>query len=129
MRKLLVLFGLTVVSAPLWAQIGSSSLTWTNPVTYTDGSPMGLAFIYVERSTISPVGPYTRIANLGPAMLALQSYVDGNLWNATYCYQVIAQDDVYGNESAPSNSACKTIAQGGTNDPPVPGPPTNLTVQ
>ena len=132
MKRLLLFVATLAISAPLWAQIGlgTARLSWTNPLTYTDGSSLSLSFIYVERSHISPVGPYARIASLGPAMLASETYDDTGLYNGTYYWQVIAEGNEWpGVESSPSNSASKVIALGGSNDPPKPQAPSNLTVQ
>ena len=133
MRRLLVLIGTIAVSAPLWAQvggIGTASLSWTNPTTYDDGSALnGLAFIYVERSVNSVVGPFTRVASLGPLFLDAQSYLDNGLFDSSYTYRVTAEDSLYHGVSEPSNYATKVIAIGGSNSPPLPAAPANLIVQ
>lgn len=127
MRRVCTLAGILLVSAPLWAQVGTSSLSWINPTTYTDGSALTLGYIHIERSA-NTVGPYTRIASLGPTELWNQSYIDSGLYNSTYCYRLIAEDNQFNLESVPSNVACKTVSIA-SNDPSQPAPPTMLTVQ
>lgn len=123
MTRKLILFTLgAVTSAAIYAQTGSSMLTWNPPTQYEDGTPLSIAEQRIYRSDNG--GAMTQIeALIGPGF---SSYVDDLLYNGDYCYQITAVDSA-GTESLPSNQACKTVAV--TGNVPRPNPPTNLTVQ
>lgn len=82
-----------------------SSLTWTNPTTFTDGStiPAGdLVSVQVFRKVDS--GAYSLYQTVPIAT----SYVDADLPTGTYCYRVAVVRS-NGLASAQSNEACKTV--------------------
>lgn len=112
MAALAALFGWHYVNA-------ASTLTWVPPTSNTDGSPLTDLSVYrVYRRNSDTTGAYTLLATVpAPA----NGYTDNATLEGVNCYQVAAVDDD-GNESAPSNQACKTI------DTLRPNAPTGLTV-
>ena len=103
-------------------------LTWTNPNTNTDGTPLtNLASIRAQWGS-TPGGPY----NLGAATVAdtyanpvtTMTLTRTGTGVGTLCYVVIAVAAT-GTESAPSNESCKTVAPA----PSTPNAATNLTVK
>lgn len=105
-------FGWQFVSA-------AAGLTWVAPTQNTDGSSLTDLSVYrVYRRSSATAGSYTLLATV-PAPAT--SYTDSATLEGVNCYTVTAVDDD-GNESVPSNQACKTI------DTIRPSPPTALTV-
>ena len=124
LAALAVLSPLVLVPAPdVEAQIGTGTavLDWIPPTQRVDGSPVGLITDYRVYRERDGSGIWMLEASLPGTVLA---YVDDNLFNGEYCYQVTA-GDAFGNESAPSNTGCKTITAGGV---AAPNPPI-LTVR
>lgn len=119
------LLWLVLLSAPLWAQVGTSTLSWTAVTTNVDGTAATITEYRIYRSSVDSVGPYTQIDSVPGGTV---NYSDSGLFNGQYFYYVTAVNS-YGNESAPSNWDDVVIALGGSNDPPVPDAPTNLVVQ
>ena len=96
---------------------GSATLTWIDPVTKTDGTPLNnLNGINVYRSLVAG-GPYTEIASLIPP--ATQTYTDVGLSDDTY-YFVVSAENTLGGESSFSNEVSKTIVNGAPADPEAP---------
>ena len=124
MRKIVFLFLLAAISAPLWAQIGTATLSWQHSGLDTLGQPIGIYDFRIYRSTIAPVGPYTQIDSVPGGT---QTYIESALYNGTYHWTVTARSNLLA-ESEFSNFASKTIAEGGGNDSPLPTAPENLTV-
>ena len=98
------------------ADSADSALTWDNPTTNEDGTPLGdLAGIKVYRD-VDCSDPQL-IATLG----VVESYTDANIPGGQNCYMVTAFD-TSGNESAYSNQAIKV------NDVVKPSAPSGLGV-
>ena len=98
---------------------GSATLSWTNPTTRVDGSPLtNLALINVYRAT-AVGGPYSKVTSVtAPAV----TYTDLNLAGGfTYFYEVTAVD-ANGIESAFTNPVSKAIAVS------PPNPPSSVTI-
>jgi hypothetical protein len=83
-----------------------TSLTWIPPTQNIDGSPLtDLSTYRVKRRASSTTGAYILLATV-PAPAS--SYTDNATLEGVNCYVVTAVD-LTGNESDPSNQACKTI--------------------
>jgi hypothetical protein len=95
----------------------SNRLSWDAPTTCTNGQPITACPITgykVERSA-TQTGTFTTLATVTGT-----TYTHTGAASGTNCYRVSAVSAT--GTSAPSNVACRT------NTPPVPNPPTNLTV-
>lgn len=131
MRRALMLLAALAGLSPLLfvpvpdvsAQIGSGTaeLEWIAPTTRVDGTPVGIITDYRVYRQRDDSGIWMLEASLPGTVLV---YIDDGLFNGEYCYQVTA-GDAFGNESAPSNTQCKTITAGGV---AAPNPPI-LTVR
>jgi hypothetical protein len=119
MKKLTALLALLLVPV---AHAATVTVDWTNPSTYTDGTPLPLAAIQqtrIEYGTCSGALFGTRIADvvaLGSAVTA----VTPNLGPGTYCLRAYTRAG--GVESAPTNAIQVIVPV------PVPNAPTNLRV-
>lgn len=114
-----------LVLSVLAAQALAATVTWTNPTTYTDGSPLVVADIASTTVEWSVTQAFTTVA--GSVVVngsASTATAPDPAAGATLCYRarttVVASKG--GGQSAPSNVACKTGAF------PPPNPPTNLVV-
>lgn len=118
MKKILVFLALAIPSLSFGqAAWDSNALSWQGPVTCTNGQPITACPITgyrVERSA-TQTGTYTAVATV-----TTTSYTHTGAASGANCYRVVAIAAT--GTSAPSNVACRT------NTPPVPNPPTNLTV-
>lgn len=85
--------------------VGTASISWTPPTTNTDGTALSdLAGYNIYHGTVSGSYPdKVAVSNAG-----LSSYLIQNLASGTH-YFVIRAYDFFGNESADSNVASKTI--------------------
>jgi hypothetical protein len=94
---------------------GSVTLTWSNPTTRTDGSPVTVAQVKVYRG--ATCSTQTALATIPAAT----TYTDTNVAAGSYCYAVSALD-AGGLESAKSVTTTAVV--------PVapPNPPAGLTV-
>lgn len=102
--SLLVLLGL--ISLP--ALSVDTEFTWTNPTTYTDGSPMPV-------SDIAEVRLFCDGNQVGTATGGVEN-LTVDLAPGTYdCYATVL--DIYGNESVPSNTISVTIIRPNPNPP------------
>lgn len=109
------------------AATGPSTVSWTPPTTYTDGSVLPAAALSGNKigCLFTPTGgtaaPCTLSANTAAG--SASSFTANLTYPAvggTACFTVIATAG--GVDSAPSNATCKTLAA------LVPNPPTNVTV-
>lgn len=122
-----LLIAIGVISAP-FVFADDNSLTWTNAVTYEDGTAIeagdlaGTNIYYaagvIGDPDITDIAAYSLLTQVNPDVT---NYVDTNRGNGLHCYYV-THETTQGIESAPSNVACKTI------DIRVPGTPQNLEV-
>jgi len=106
---------------PLVAGAGTLTVTWVNPVTYSDNSALAATDITqtrVEYGTCNGTAFGTRI-NQGAVQGTLTTIVFSNLPPATYC--VRAYTTAKGVESIASAVSISTITQ------PPPNPPTLVT--
>lgn len=104
--------------------VGNATLTWQNPTTYTDGTPLVVAAINVYRSA-SANGPWTLVGTIKeptPGATPIQSYTDPTAPAGATAYYYVTAVDAAGSESAPSVTASKSIPL------PVPNAPTNLQI-
>lgn len=102
----------------LSAFAATATVVWTNPTTYTDGSPLLAGEITastVYRGTKADGSDLSMYKTLGPA----SSYID-TITPGTWCYAITVT--AKGAESDKSNVACKTALQ------PKPNAPTGLTL-
>lgn len=108
------------------AQATDVTVTWTNPTTNTDGSsipatgPGSLTGTRVEHGTCVGAAFGTANGEVTAAAGATSVVITG-LAPATHCVRAFARN-TYGTESAASNVFVKAIS------PPVPNPPTIVTV-
>ena len=106
--------------------IGGVVVTWSNPTANTDGSSIpasgagSLTSTRVEYGTCSGSSFGTKSGEV-PVPAPATSVDLGTLAPGTWCFRAFAKN-TYGNESAASNVAAKTI------NSPVPNPPTILTI-
>lgn len=102
------------------AHAGTANLTWTNPTTNTDNSPIAaIVQTRLEYGTCSGANFGSKLGewvNSGTGTASSSP----NLAAGTYCFR--AYTKTANGESGPSNVAQKVIV------PPLPNPPTNLTV-
>jgi hypothetical protein len=101
--------------APFWNQ---ARLSWTAPVTFTDGSPIGANPITYSVQRKLGTGSW---AAVGPASITGSTWLDEGLVPGVYCYRAAAT--VLGRTSVWSNEACKTVVQ------PNPNAPGGVTVE
>jgi hypothetical protein len=107
------------------AQAATVTVNWTPPTTNTDGSAIpatgvGSLTIYrVEYGTCNGAAFGTKVGEVTRAAPATGTTL--NLQPGTTCVRAFVSN-TYDSESAASNVASKVVA------PPVPNPPTNLTV-
>lgn len=98
---LALLAALLLLGAPQRPPAGDIHLTWDNPLTNTDGTPLtDLDTLTVYRGSNGEALLYYATV---PA--PLHTFVDAQLAAATYCYEVTALNR-QGEESAPSNQLC-----------------------
>lgn len=110
---LLVLAGVAKAQTQPW---DTNIISWTAPTTNTDGSALtNLSGYRVERASSSG-GSFSSIGTASGV-----TYTHTGAAAGTNCYRVIALAS-NGQESVPSNVACKTNVR----PTPVPNPPTNL---
>lgn len=139
MKRLLPLFALVALagcsllhSPP--ASAGTSTLTWVNPTTNLDASPIvdngtdetSLASWRIEYGTCSApgvlgtkVGEVIRTRPVGGASLTTAVL---NTQSGLKCFRVLVKN-LAGGESPPSNVASRTV------EAPTPSSPTNVTAQ
>lgn len=120
-----MLVGIGVLSPPIGAQTVSDTVTWSNPIAYTDGSPLASTDIANTKVFIGTAkgGPYNSAVTIaGPGTSAVIARTGTT--SGIRCYVAVAVTKA-GAESDTSDEACKTI------DPPpkVPNKPTNVTVK
>jgi len=114
------IFGLLGLIAAFfgWQVIAAdANLSWINPTTNVDGSPLtdhASTNIYYS----SDGTPFVFLDSIPSATT---SYLHGGILDGEHCYYVTALR-LNGAESAPSNTACKTV------DTLLPGAPSGLTV-
>jgi len=140
MRSMIVAFALLLASFGAMAQptgSGTANLSWLLADSYDDGSFMQLGEqrIYAARtfSTVCGTAPvvadFTLFATVGAG---IQAYGATKLWNGGW-YWYGTSIDIFGNESIPSNIACKGISISGNWPPPgqgvKPNPPRNFHAQ
>lgn len=107
------------------ARADTVTTTWVNPVTNTNSSAIpatgagSLTQARIEYGTCNGALFGTKAGEVVRTMPVTTSTL--NLQPGTTCVQVKVTN-TFGSESAPSNVVSKVVA------PPVPGPPTNLTV-
>ena len=126
MRLFVLLGGLLLISCggsspvpPAGGQTVVDTLSWTNPTTRTDGSPLtNLATLRIQWGTNSS-GPFN-LGQVDVAAPATTRAITRAVNVGTVCY-VVSAIDASGLQSAPSNSACKTVVAN-------PNPVTGLTV-
>ncbi len=101
--------------------VGTATVTWVNPTTYTDGTALTLASVNVYRGT-SAAGPWTKIGTVTEGSTLITSYTDTSAPAGSTVYYYVTAVDGSGSESAPSNTASKAIAL------PTPNAPTGLQI-
>jgi uncharacterized protein YceK len=105
------LLALTVLLAgcqPAESQIPGDVLTWTAPTQRTDGSALPAAQIanYRIQWGTNPSGPFNVGQEIVPGTVTTVTI--GRTGYGTRCYTAVTID-TNGLESAPSNTACKTL--------------------
>ena len=101
------------------AQTAGDIVTWTNPTTHVDGSPLNdLTSVIVSYG--SKGGPYSggSVTVAAPVTSATISRASGP---GTICYVAVAVDS-NGLQSSPSSESCKTVRS-------PPAPPSGLSVR
>lgn len=122
MNRYVVLILLLTITAPALA--GNALITWTNPTTYSDGSPMPaseLAHTLVERGTCSGPGVFGALLESTQVPAPAQSLSVVALEPGTYCWR-LASVTIRGKTSDYSVTRSKTI------DWPTPSAPDFLDV-
>lgn len=112
------LLALLALLAAWIAFAATANLTWEAPTTNSDGSPLTDLASYKIYREVNGDGNFALLAGVAEPTT---TYSDTTLSDGVFCYYVTAVDDT-GNESGPSNTACKTI------DTILPGSPANLQV-
>lgn len=103
-----------------WALVmaATASLSWEAPTLNADGTQLTDLASYKIYRDDNNNGTFSLLAGVA---VPTQTYSDTTLTDGVFCYYVTAVDET-GNESLPSNIACKTI------DTILPGSPANLQV-
>lgn len=106
----------------------SDTVTWTNPTANTDGSALtDLASVRLQWGTVSG-GPYSTgslvVTDTTAAPVTTATIPRAGTGVGTLCYVAVAVSAA-GQQSAPSNEACKTVAP----PPPTPNAPTGLAAK
>ncbi len=111
-----VMLGLLLVGGPAYA--GTASITWTNPSTNVDGSPIGtITGTRIEYGTCN--GGSTFGTKAGERLVTAGTSATLSLSPGTWCVRAYTQTAA--GESAPSNAVQAVIAA------PLPNPPTLST--
>lgn len=124
MRKFIALVAGALLSVGAFAAV--LTVTWTNATQNTDGTaipatgPGSIANTRVEYGTCNGTAFGTKVGEVVVAGSATTTPTP-NLAPGTYCGRAI-HINTYGEESAPSNVATKTI------NAPVPRPPSNFSL-